>query len=74
MARILEKKIVEKEMCICFPLQMLLQTFLILRRIQRDIVINVKISLCTIYPFFLSAFNKTLIFLTDFRKNLKYQI
>jgi hypothetical protein len=56
-----------------FPLQLLSKTFLILRRIQRDIFINVK-SLHVKYPLF-SDFNETSIFSTDFRKKkLKYQV
>ena len=52
-----------------FSLQILSETFLILRRIQRDIVImykwiNVK------YRLFLSKFNQTRNVSTDFRKNI----
>jgi hypothetical protein len=60
-------------MKIGFSLQLLFETFLILRRIQRDIVKNVK-SLHVKYTLFLPEFNETWIFLTDFRKKLKYQI
>ena len=57
-----------------FSLQLVLETFLILRIIQRDIVINVK-SLHVKYPLFFSDFNETLIFWTDFfKKKLKYQV
>jgi hypothetical protein len=52
---------------------MLFEMFLILPRIQRDIVTNVK-SLHVKYLLFLTDFNKTLIFLADFGKKLKYQI
>jgi len=51
------------------------ETFLILWRIQSDIIINVLYTgLHVKYPLFLSYFNQTWIFSTDFRKILKYQI
>jgi hypothetical protein len=56
-----------------FSLQLLSETFLILIRIQRDIIINVRRSSCKA-PLFLSDFNETWILLTDFRKIFKYQI
>jgi hypothetical protein len=43
-------------------------TFLILRRIGRDIIINVHRSSCKV-PLFLSGFNETGLFSADFRKN-----
>ena len=52
-----------------FSLQFVSKVLLILRRIQRDIVIKLK-TLHVKCPLFLSDFNKTLIF----RKKLKYQI
>ena len=33
-------------MCVSFSLQNLLEVFLILRKIQRDVVMNVKMSSC----------------------------
>ena len=53
------------------------ETFLILRKIQRDIAINVHNTFsCKIgYPLFLSGFNETWIFSTDFFKksaNIKF--
>jgi hypothetical protein len=56
-----------------FCLQLLSETFLILRRIQRDIIINVRKSALK-YPLFMSDCNETRILSTDFRKILKYQI
>jgi hypothetical protein len=56
-----------------FSLQLLSDTFLVLRRIQRDITINVHRSLCKV-PLLLSDFNETWIFSADFRKTLTYQI
>jgi hypothetical protein len=46
------------------------QTFLILRRLQYDIIISLHVK----YPLFLSGFNETLIFLADFQKIIKCQI
>jgi hypothetical protein len=57
-----------------FYLQLLLETFLIIRRNKRDFVINVKTSSCKVTDI-LSDFNETLIFSIDFRKkvsNLKF--
>ena len=56
-----------------FSLQRLFETFIILIRIQRYTVMNVK-SLHVNYPLFLSDFNETGIFSTDFLKQLKYQV
>ena len=39
---------IEYKTCVLTPLQRLPETFLILRRIQRDIVINVKTSSCKV--------------------------
>jgi hypothetical protein len=55
------------------PLQLLSETFLILRRTERDMIKKV-IWLLVKYPIFLSDFNETWIFSTDFRKIFKYQI
>ena len=56
-----------------FSLQRWSETFLILRRIQRDIIINLYRSSCK-YRLFLSGFNGTWIILTDFRKELVCRI
>ena len=49
------------------------EIFSILRRNERDMVIKTSISLHVKYPLFLSDFNETWIFSTDFQKILKYQ-
>jgi hypothetical protein len=56
-----------------FSLELLFQTFFILRRIQRNVVINVKTS-SRKYLLLFSDFNKTCVFETDFLINLKYQV
>ena len=40
----ISKKVIKHKMCVRFSLQLLFQTFLILRRIQQDIAINVNTS------------------------------
>jgi hypothetical protein len=54
-----------------FYVQISSETFLILSRIRRDIVVNVRTS-SRKSPLFLSVFNHTWIFSTDFRKILKF--
>jgi hypothetical protein len=56
-----------------FSLHLLFETFLILRRTQRDIVINVKKFSCTKYPLFLLHFNE-IWHLNRLSKTQKYQI
>jgi hypothetical protein len=53
-----------------FSLQLLSETFLILRRIQRDMIIKAHRSSCKV-PIVLSDFNETWMFSTDCRKILK---
>ena len=57
-----------------FCLQLLSETFLILRRIKQHMIKNVYRFSCKVPLLFLSDFNKTWIFSTNFRKILKYQI
>jgi hypothetical protein len=60
------KKLLNIKCVFWFSVQLLLETFLILRRIQRDIVINVQMSSCKVPVIF--VFNKTLIFRQIFEK------
>jgi uncharacterized protein YozE (UPF0346 family) len=70
---IFEKKIVLILKCVfLFFLQLWSETFLILRRNERD-VITKYLGLRVKYPLFLSDFNETWAFYTDFRKIIKYQ-
>jgi hypothetical protein len=67
------RKLLNTKYVFWFSVQPLYKTFLILRRIEQDIIVmcrgrNIK------YQLFLSDFNQTWIFLTDFQKILKYQI
>ena len=67
------KKLLNIKCVFWFCLQLLSETFLILRRIQRNIIINVQRSSCKV-PLLLSDFKETWIFSADFRKILVYQI
>ena len=53
-----KKKVTEREMCILAFITNFIPNILILRRIQRDIVINVKTSSCKV-PLFVEDFNET---------------
>ena len=64
---IFRKKSLNIKRVFWFSLQLLFETFLIVRKSQRDIAINVK-SLHVKYPLFLWDFNETWIFSTPFRK------
>jgi hypothetical protein len=70
---ILEKKIMNKK-CVLIFSTTLSDTFLILRRTDRDMIKNVLWSSRSKYPLFLSGFNETFIFSTNFRKILRDQI
>ena len=67
------KNVIEHKISILIFFITLSETFLIRRRMQRDIVINVK-GLCVKYLLLLSHFNETLIFWIDFRRKIKCQI
>ena len=56
-----------------FYLQILSEKFLIVRRNERDMIINIYWSSCKV-SVILVRFSETLIFLRDFRKIRKYQI
>jgi len=68
---IVRKKLLNTKCLSGFSLQFLSKTLVILRIIQQDIIINVHGSSRT-DPLFLSDSNGTRIFLTDFKKILKY--
>ena len=70
---IFEKKALNMKCAFWFSLQLLSETFLIPRRIQRDAVVYVH-SHHLKYPLFLSYFSQTWIFSTDFRKMFKFKI
>ena len=69
----LKKKLLNTKCVFWFSLQLLSETFLILRRKEQDMPKTVHWSPCK-YPLLLSEFNDSWIFLTDFQKILKYQI
>jgi hypothetical protein len=62
------KKVIEHKMCVLIFYTNLSQTFLILRRIQRDIITNVHTSTCNT-RLVLSDFNENLNFLDRFSRN-----
>jgi len=57
-----------------FSLQLLSETFLILKRNEQNMITNVYWSPSSKVPFILWDFNETWIILTDFRKILKHRI
>jgi hypothetical protein len=62
-------------MCVLIFSTSLSEIFLILKRSELDIIIKVSTAVRHVkYELFLSDFNETWIFSTDFRKILKYQI
>ena len=66
---ILGERLLNMKCVFLFSLQFLVKTFLTLRRIQQDIVINVKT-----YWLFLSCFSETWTFSIHFRKRHKYRM
>ena len=56
-----------------FSLKLLFETFLILRRTERDVIKKMYTGLNEKYPLLLSDCNETWIFSTCFRKMLKHQ-
>jgi len=67
------KKLLNTKRVFWFSLQLLSETFFILKRNERDMT-KMYIGPHVKYPLFLSDFNDTWIFSTDFRKIPKYQI
>jgi hypothetical protein len=67
------EKVIEHKMCVLILSTTLSEAFLILRRIQRDITINVHRRSCKV-PLLLSDFNGTWNCWTHLRKIVKYQI
>jgi len=72
-ARFSGGKFIEKKCVFWFSVQILSDTFLILRINGRDVIKNVYWSLCQV-PVIFSDFNETWFFSRDFRKIVKYQI
>ena len=68
-----KKKSVANKICVPILSTSFVWNFLFLRRIQRDFVINVRTSSCEV-PLFMSDFNETWNFQTDFRNTVKHQI
>jgi len=70
---ILKKTLLNIKCVFWFSLQLLSETFLILRRTERHMIISVCRSSCKV-PVILVRFNETGILYIDFRRVLKYQI
>jgi hypothetical protein len=68
-----KEKLLNSKCVFWFPLQLLSETFLILRGTEEDMIKNVQCRHWQ-YPLFESDFKETWIFWTVFRKMLKYQI
>jgi len=71
---ILGKKLLNTKCVFWFSVQLLSATFLILRRIKRDMIRTVYRSACRVQLLLLLEFSETGILSTDFRKILKYKI
>jgi len=65
---IFEIRVTEYKMCVLIHYITLPDTFLILRRNDRDRFKKMYIGLHVKYPLFLSDFNETCVLSTDFRK------
>ena len=68
------KKVLNTKCEFWFSLQLLSETFLILRITERDMIKKSYFVLRVKYPLFLSDFSKTWIFSTNFGDSIKYQI
>jgi len=68
-----KKNVLHRKCLFWFSLQLLFGTFLILRRIQRGMIINIYWSYVN-YRVHLSEFNETSLVSTNFPKIFKYQI
>jgi hypothetical protein len=68
----LQKNVLKMKYLLWFSLQSLSEIFLILRRIRRDVIINVHVASCKV-PLFLWDCNEIWILQTDLRKILKCQ-
>jgi len=71
--KIFRKDVIKHTICTLIFSRTSTQTFLVLRRIERDIIINVHIAWCK-FPLFLLDFNQNCIFLVSFRKKKIPQI
>jgi hypothetical protein len=69
-----KKKLLNTKCVFSFPLQLLPEPFLILRRNERGMIKKYTLSLHVKQPLLLSNFSETWIFSTVFREVLKYQI
>ena len=70
---IFENKLLDTKRVFRFSLQLRSESFLIVRRTEREMFKNVHCVLCKV-PLLLSDFNEIRIFWTDFREILRYQI
>jgi hypothetical protein len=68
------KRLLNPKYVFWLSLQLLSEIFLIQRRTEWDTIKKMYVGLRVKYLLFLSDFNETLIFLTEFQKILKYQI
>jgi hypothetical protein len=60
--------------CVLILSTYLSETFLILRRIERDVIVHVHRSVCKLPAAVLIRFHETRICSTDFRSMIKYQV